>query len=148
MANTVTSTALKTNSLTSRFYNDKQLASLQRLGDVLIPRYNDFPAFSEVGCIAYIDEVMESAKPQDIKDFGLLLSVMRFLPKFMLAGIVKLAVNADKTPEFIAPLLRQLNIGIRGVVYTLYYANVVPEGYQGKQPNDVIDYHVSCKPDK
>lgn len=131
----------------SRFYNSKQLASLDRLGDILIPRTADFPSFSDVGCVHHVDEVMESAKPQDVKDFGLLLTVMRFLPKFMLVGLVKLAVGANQLPEFIAPIFRQLDIGIRGVIYTLYYANVYHDNYTGKQVYDAIDYHVSCKPD-
>ncbi len=131
----------------SRFYNEKQIASLERLGDVLIPRTADFPSFSDVGCVMSVDEVMGVAKPQDIQDFGLLLTVMRFLPKFMLVWIVKLGIHANKFPEFIAPLLRQLDIGIRGVVYSLYYSNVVPADYKGKKPFDVIDYHVHCEPD-
>ncbi len=131
----------------SRFYNTKQIASLERLGDILIPRTEEFPAFSDVGCVMYVDEVMEVAKPQDIQDFGLLLTVMRFLPKFMLIWIIKLGIHANKFPEFIAPLLRQLDIGIRGVIYSLYYSNVLPSDYTGKQPNDVIAYHVKCEPD-
>ncbi len=131
----------------SKFYNKNQIASLERLGDVLIPRTAEFPSFSDVGCVMAVDEVMGVAKPQDIQDFGLLLTVMRFLPKFMLVFIIKLGLNANKFPEFIAPLLRQLDIGIRGVIYSLYYANIHPSYYKGKQPNDVIGYHVKCEPD-
>lgn len=133
--------------MTSSLYNHRQLAALSRLGDILIPHSEDFPAFSQVGCIDHIDAVMQPAKPQDIKDFGRLLSVLYYVPDFLLVGLIKLAVNANRMPEFVAPILRQLDIAIRGVVFTLYYANVVAEDYQGRQPYDAIDYHVHCAPD-
>lgn len=131
----------------SRFYSAKQLQTLNRLGDVLIPASADFPSFSQVGCVVHIDDVMTAADKQDIKDFGTLLSVMHYLPTFVLAGIIKLSLAANKTPSIIAPILRQLDIAIRGVIYTLYYANQTGLGYQGKTAYDAIDYHVACRPD-
>lgn len=131
----------------SRFYSAKQLQTLNRLGDVMIPSSADFPSFSQVGCVVHIDEVMAAANEQDTKDFGTLLTVMQYLPTFMLAGIVKLGLAANKAPSVIAPTLRQLDIALRGVVYTLYYANQTGLGYQGKTVYDAIDYQVTCRPD-
>jgi hypothetical protein len=40
-------------------------------------------------------------------------------------------------------LFRQLNLGLRGIIFSLYYGGPVGFGYQGKAPLDVIGYHIN-----
>lgn len=132
----------------SSLFNAPQLSGLRKLGDIMLPANGDFAAFSSTGCIERIDDLMSTAHPDDVRDFGLLLQVCHYLPRFAVEWIVKLADNADRLPGFIAPLARTLNIGIKGVVVSLYYSGHRPATWRGKTGLDTIDYHVHCAPDQ
>lgn len=132
----------------STLFNARQLSGLQKLGDILVPANGEFPAFSTTGCIERIDDLMGTAHPDDVRDFGLLLLAFHYLPVFVIEWIVRLADSADRWPALIAPSLRTLNIGIKGVVLSLYYSGYHRITYQGKTGLDVIDYHVHCTPDQ
>lgn len=128
----------------SNIFNGAQLKVIERIGDVMIPSADDFPSFSELGAIVGIDRVMAPAHPADIKDLGMLLHVLRFMPNFVIALIIKLAVSAHKSNSFISPLLRQLDIGLRGIIYSLYYADIKADNFTGKSPFDVMGFALDC----
>lgn len=132
----------------SSLFNARQLNGLQKLGDIVLPGYGEFPRFSDTGCIEHIDDLMSPAPPDDLKDLGKLLLVFHYLPTFAIEWILRLADGADRWPALIAPLLRTLNIGTKGVVFSLYYSGHHRTTYQGKTGLDVIDYHVHCAPDQ
>ena len=132
----------------SSLFSVRQLQGLEKLGDVMLPGNQDFPSFSATGCIERIDDLMGTAHPDDVRDFGLLLLAIHYLPTIMVEWLVRLADGADRWPAFIAPLLRTLNIGIKGVVLSLYYSGYHRSTYQGKTGLDAIDYHVHCAPDQ
>ncbi|MEZ5504815.1 MAG: hypothetical protein R3F47_14705 [Gammaproteobacteria bacterium] len=132
----------------STLFSVRQLNGLQKLGDVMLPANGEFPAFSATGCIERIDDLMGTAHPDDVRDFGLLLLVFHYLPPFVIDWIVRLADSADRWPAFIAPLLRQLNIGIKGVVLSLYYSGYQRTTSRAKNPLHAIDYQVHCAPDQ
>lgn len=136
------------NSGKSTLFTRRQLQGLCKLGDILAPAQGPFPAFSSTGCIDHIDALMGTAHPDDIRDLRGLLLVMSYLPRFAVEWIVRLADSADQWPAFLAPLLRTLNIGIKGVVYSLYYSGHHRATYQGQTALDAIDYDVHCAPDQ
>lgn len=132
----------------SSLFTARQLSGLQKLGDIMLPGHGDFPRFSATGCIERIDDLMGTAHPDDVRDFGLLLLVLNYLPAFAIEWIVRLADSAHRWPDLLAALPRTLNIGIKGVVFSLYYSGYHRATYQGKTGLDAIDYHVHCAPDK
>lgn len=127
----------------SKIFNAGQIKVIERIGDIMIPKADDFPSFSELGAVYAIDRVMEPAHPQDIKDLGLLLSILGFMPNFVIKFIINISVNAYKGNSFLSPLLRQLDIGLRGIIYSLYYANMKAENYTGSTPFDVMAYELN-----
>lgn len=127
----------------SKIFNPSQIRVIERIGDIMIPKAEDFPSFSELGAVHAIDRVMEPADPQDIKDLGMLLSVLRFMPDAFIRFIINIAVNAHKNDSFLGPLLRQLDIGLRGIVFSLYYANLKSDDYTGKTPFDVMEFELN-----
>ena len=131
------------NTTPSNLYSTRQLNGLRKLGDVMMPGNGAFPSFSDSGCIAAIDTAMGSAHPADIRDFGLLLWLCHLAPTFVIRGLVHTADRADRFPPLMAAQLRKANIGLKGVVVSLYYS-----GQQGLRQNptplDVIDYHLTC----
>lgn len=132
----------------SSLFTVRQLSGLQKLGDIMLPANGEFPAFSATGCIERIDDLMGTAHPDDVRDFGMLLLVFHYLPPFVIAWIVQLADSANRWPALIAPLLRTLNIGIKGVVFSLYYSGYHRATWQGRNGLAAIDYHVHCAPDQ
>lgn len=132
---------------TSTYFTAAQLHTLYRIGDIMIPANGAFPKFSATQGLEHIDAVMAPANANDIKDLALLLSILKFMPNFILAGLIKLSVKANSLPEVIAPLFRMLDIALRGIIYTIYYANKTGANYQGKTAFSAIDYAVHCEPD-
>lgn len=128
----------------SQIFNAGQIKVIEQIGDIMIPRADDFPSFSELGAIHAIDRIMAPAHPQDIKDLGMLLTLLRFMPAFIIRLILTVAVNAHKSNGFISPLLRQLDIGLRGIIYSLYYANLKSDDFKGKTPFDVMEFELNC----
>jgi acyl-CoA reductase-like NAD-dependent aldehyde dehydrogenase len=98
-----------------------QLAGLQKVGDVLIPGDGNLRSFSASGCAANVDVMLVHMNPEDRDGIQLLLGVLRFLPRFAVRGLFRLAGAQQKMPEPLAAVLRQINIGVKGMVMTLYY---------------------------
>lgn len=132
----------------SELFSVRQLNGLQRVGDLLIPANGQFPAFSSTGSIERIDDLMGAAHPDDVRDFGYLLLVLNYLPVFVIRILLDLTSKTEQMPALIAPLFRQLNIGLKGVVFSLYYSGYQRATYTGANTLDVIDYHVHCAPDQ
>jgi len=128
----------------SSLFTRRQLMGLQKLGNIVMPGGNGFPSFSQTGCIQHVDITMGSAHPDDVRDFGYLLLLFHYLPKLAVTWIIKLADQPDRFPEILASQLRKLNIGIKGVVVSLYYSGKTGFG-QSLSPLDVIEFSLNCK---
>lgn len=132
----------------SIYLNRKQLASLERIGDMYIPARGDFPGFSRVGCIEHVDTVLQEIDSGDARLFALLLTLLRFVPAAGMHWLLGALDNHHHYPEPIAGLLRLLNLSLKGVVMSLYYSGMTGAGYSGRNPLEVIDYHVHCEADE
>jgi len=127
----------------SKLFTQHQLQGLRKIGDIMLPAGNGFPSFSECGCIAAVDTAMSSAHKDDIRDFGYLLLACHYAPTPIVKLIINMADNAERFPSFIAPLMRKLNIGIKGIVISLYYSG--KQGFSNSaNPLNVIDFNLTC----
>lgn len=88
----------------------------------------------------HIDDLVAFAPEDDIKDLGMVLGIFSFLPKGLLVWIVKKMANAHKNHGPAGNLLRQLNMGIRGIVFSLYYSEKPGVSYTGKNPDALIGF--------
>lgn len=122
----------------SEFLSKREIKGLMKLGDVICPKNDEFPSFSELGCIEYVDEAVGSLDPYDRNDLKLFLKVASLLPKFMIK-FVMIIINRP----FMA-LLRMGNIGIKGIIYSLYYSGKQGSNYKGKPIFDIIKYEVNA----
>ncbi|OLS24212.1 MAG: hypothetical protein HeimC3_21110 [Candidatus Heimdallarchaeota archaeon LC_3] len=124
------------NEFSSKFLSKREIKGLSKIGDILIPKNDPFPSFSESGCISKVDTALKNLDPFDRNDLKLFLKVSAILPKF-LVKIIVLLINRP----FIT-LLRMGNLGIKGVVYSLYYSNSKGPEYKGKDVYDIIGYKI------
>ena len=129
----------------SHYLSRREIRGLIKVGDLVIPGGYGMPSFSETGCVDYIDEVMAPTPSADVKDFKLLMMVFSVLPEFLIKGILMLLDKESVFPDSVGGLLRLLNVGIKGVVFSLYYSNKTREFYQGPQVHEVIGYQVNCE---
>jgi len=127
----------------SEFMGHKELIVFNRIGDLMIPAYEEFPTFSAIGCIAHIDGVVRHAPAEDIAQLRGLLKLLYFMPTFVLRFIIWLTKSADKWPEPIGTNLRLLDMGLRSIVVTLYYSGKVGEDYSGKSPLELMGYELN-----
>lgn len=130
----------------SLFLSQAELRGLNKVGDLVIPGGYGFPSFSETGCINHVDEVMAPTPEADVKDFKLLMKVFSVAPEFLIKGILKLLDKESAFPEPIGGLLRLLNVGIKGVVFSLYYSGKSSDFYQGPSVHEAMGYQVHCQP--
>lgn len=102
----------------------KQLRGLLRLGDVVIPGDEDLPSFSGSGAADGIDRMLPYMYESDRSSLLLLLDACARMPRPAIRGIVALAASAARYPEPVAGVLRMANIGIKGVVQSLYWSDI------------------------
>lgn len=129
--------------MTSSYLSPRALKTLNRLGDILIPRNGDFPSFSEYGGLEHVDKMVAYAPQDDIADLNMVLTLLASAPGFVLNILVRAMSNAQDSNGPLAGLLRQLNLAIRGIVFACYYAERPGEGFSGKDPVDVIGFSIN-----
>jgi aldehyde dehydrogenase (NAD+) len=108
----------------ARLLTPAQMAGLLKIGDVLIPGDDVMPSFSGAECAAQADRMLLYMNQGDRDGVRLLLGIFRFLPAVLLRAIFALTDRHERFPEPLAALLRLVNLGIKGVVMTLYYSDV------------------------
>ncbi|MCE1180075.1 MAG: hypothetical protein LWW86_13775 [Micrococcales bacterium] len=101
-----------------------QQRGLLRLGDVVIPGDGDLPSFSESGCADGIDRMLPYMYEADRSSLLTLLEACARLPRPAIRRIVAIAAAADRFPEPAAGVFRLANIGIKGVVQSLYWSDI------------------------
>ncbi|MCZ7666688.1 MAG: hypothetical protein M5U34_05380 [Chloroflexi bacterium] len=88
----------------------------------MLPGDGELPSFSAYGCLENVDDLVAYAPAEDISLLNTVLAVLSFLPTGVLRWLVgqMSAVKPDE-PGLMAPLYRQLNFGLRGIIFSLYY---------------------------
>ena len=124
----------------SQFFGNRALKGLMRIGDILIPGNDEFPSFSGFQCMDHIDDLAAFAPRDDIKDLGMVLSILSFLPDFALIALVKKMAKSHQNNGPVGTLLRQLNMGIRGIVFSLYYSEKPGFNYKATNPTEQIGF--------
>ena len=128
----------------SAYLSPRALRGLNRIGDIICPRHEEYPAFSELGCIVHVDRVVENAPPDDVKQLDSFLALMATMPTFVLRFVVWLAGTGDAWPDAIGSQLRLLGLGLRSVVITLYYSGEKGPDYAGRTPHEIIGFRLNA----
>ena len=119
---------------------------LCRLGDIICPKNEEFPSYSELGVIEFVDEMLETAPESDIQDLGLVLMILSFMPTFVLVWLVKSMNNSHHKEGIISNLFRQLDFGIKGIIFSTYYSGEKGKNYSGKLPSEIIGFSMNRIP--
>jgi len=120
-----------------------QRIGLEKLGDIYAPGDDDFPSFSQLGCAVHARELLEFIPPRELRALQQLLSACRWAPNWSLGLLVRLAEVSPRMPGSLGSTLRALRLGLRSMVYSLYYSGQAGPDYDGPLPLQIIDYEVS-----
>ncbi len=126
-------------------FSNRAIKGICKAGDVYLPQNGEFPKYSDVGGTQFLDMMIENAPPKDIKALNLAMAIISFLPNFMVAWLVNWFASATKSSSngIIASNLRQLHMGLRGLVYGTYYSELINPNYKGKTPLELLDYSIN-----
>ena len=112
----------------SKHLGARQVAGLEKMGNVLVPGDGELASFGASGCSSEVDRILDHMPGSDLKDLKLLLTLMSFLPMFIVAWFLAFLELSPRMPDWIAGPLRFVRLGIRGLVLTLYYSH--PQAHQ------------------
>lgn len=108
----------------SKHLGPRSLRGLTKAGDILIPGDETLPAFSQTPCLTEMDRIADWMTPQDRGGFQFLTGLFSYMPSPLIRGLLSIADRADSLPSLIAPPFRLINVGVKGVIYTLYYSDL------------------------
>ncbi|MDQ7841096.1 MAG: hypothetical protein RDU83_08735 [bacterium] len=127
--------AIRTPILTPR-----EVRALERVGDIVAPAHGPLPAFSATGCVRYVDDLLRYMPPGDVADIRLLLRILSLKPTSGIRFILALARAGHRWRGPLGAVLRMIEIGLKGLVISLYYSGKTAPGYLGRTTVDVIGY--------
>ena len=128
----------------ANLFSTRATKGLLKVGEIYCPRNGEFPSFKEAAGTAYLNNLVTNVPPEDFSSLGLVLAIFSFLPD----GILKWIINActksqnNLSDGILSSTLRQLNIGLRGLCFSIYYSEFTNPNYKGKKPLEVIDYKI------
>ncbi len=110
------------------------------MGNILLPKTQDFPSFSETGCIEHIDDILAFAPKDDISGLNSLLVIFSFLPGGTLKWIIKKMGKSHSESGSLSVIFRQLDFGLKGIIYTCYYSGKTGKNFTGRNPHKIIGF--------
>ena len=107
----------------SRWLTPKATAGLTKAGDVLVPGNGTLPSFSGSGLLSEADRILDYLPETDRTGLIGLAEGLSLAPHWLLRFLFWITVHADYFPGVIASPLRQVDVGLKGFIFTLYYSN-------------------------
>lgn len=126
-------------------FSNRAIKGICKLGDIFLPENGEFPKYSDVAGTHRLNDLVEYAPKDDFQSLNLVLIIFSFLPNFILKMIANKMVSAMTDPgeNIILTTFRQMNMGIRGLLYSTYYSELTNPNYKGKTPLQVMDYTIN-----
>ncbi len=124
----------------SKHFNKKQLLGLIKLGDVVIPGDRHLPKFSETEFVLEIDRMLDYMEEEDLEGLKLLMSIFKFTPKVFIRLILQISEYHASTPHFIGTTLRLIKLGLKGIIFTLYYSGIKDTEKNGNRIHRIIGW--------
>jgi acyl-CoA reductase-like NAD-dependent aldehyde dehydrogenase len=124
----------------SKYFNRNQLLGLLKAGDVILPGTDVSPSFSGIGCIDHVDRIAAYLSHDDLSGLRTLLALFRYAPKWLIRLLMTACTKNDRFPGFMGTALRTIDLGVKGLVMSLYYSNLTGDGYAGKKIFEIIGW--------
>ena len=129
--------------MNSKYLSNSALKSLGRIGDLLIPGDSAFPSFTAYGFLDHIDDLVAYVPEDDRSSLNMVLAILSPMPDSVLNWLIKKMATAHQNTGPLGDVFRQLNMGIRGIVFSLYYSEKPGEAYLGENPTEMIGFKLN-----
>lgn len=116
--------------------------SWERVGRVLVPGNATLPRYDYAGVSAQIPTILAASSQEDEVLIRLVVLWFGFLPLLLIGGLLKLLNAWAYGTKWAGTLPRLLLIGIKGVIYTSYYAGVDTNN----QVHSGMEFALNCEP--
>lgn len=110
----------------SRHLSAAQMRGLAKVGDLVVPGDDLLPKFTESGSLQEVDRMLDHMSPFDRDGVKLLLTIFCWLPRFVGSAILWVSEHDRSLPGPLGAACRMINLGIKGVVMSLYYSDLGP----------------------
>ena len=124
--------------------NATQRRAWCHIGDVLVPGHGTLPKYSDTNAVALIPRLLAAGHPDDTAAITLVVRMLRFLPKPLLAMLLRLVAVASLVRGAPGGPFRLLQLGLRGVVLSSYYAGLDLDGEGLSRVHGQLGYRISC----
>ena len=116
------------------------MRGIKKVGDVILPGSEAFPRFSETDFSSEFSRISHFMNPDDREGFKLLTALLGFTPDFLIRVLFWFLSFHSFFPRPIGALMRQVNIGLKGVVLTMYYSGLDDSQGKGKMILSGLNY--------
>jgi acyl-CoA reductase-like NAD-dependent aldehyde dehydrogenase len=130
----------------TQYLNSWQVRGLCKLGDVIIPGDEKLPKFSNTCFVFSADKMLKYLPKDDLAGLKLLLFVFAFTPKILILILLHIIEKRDRFPAPMALPLKMLNVGLKGVVFTLYYSKLDDIHNWGNKIMETLNYETKIIP--
>lgn len=127
----------------SKIFGNRAIIALERLGDIFCPAQGDFPSYKQCGCVEHVDKVAAYAPADDLKSLNMLLSILSFMPGFVLRWLIRKMAASHAQNGMLSPTFRMLDFGLKGIIFGTYYSGKVGKNYKGKTPPEVLEFSIT-----
>ncbi|MDH5581563.1 MAG: aldehyde dehydrogenase family protein, partial [Bdellovibrionales bacterium] len=126
--------------MSSRFLNEKELKGFLKTADILLPGEGELPRFGQTDFSRYIDDILEEATATDVQDLKMLFGIFYWIPSFFIRIILVVSEKSDFGPRFWQLNMRLINIGLKGIIYSLYYSRLPDADKNGERIFNMIGW--------
>lgn len=113
----------------------REILGLEKVGDAYCPYEPEIPSFQDLRCAENACRVLDYVPETDLKDLKMLLRVLGFMPGILITLCVVVMEIAWERGFLFGSTLKQIRLGLRGIVFSLYYSTPAVQkalGYEVK----------------
>jgi acyl-CoA reductase-like NAD-dependent aldehyde dehydrogenase len=114
-------------------FSNLSLRGIKKVGDVIIPGEVGFPRFSDTQFTEEFGRISHFMNSDDREGFKLLTAILGLTPSLLIRGLFWFLSFHIYFPKIIGALMRQVNVGLKGVVLTMYYSGLDDQQGNGKR---------------
>ncbi|RLA63556.1 MAG: hypothetical protein DRQ88_01690 [Epsilonproteobacteria bacterium] len=129
--------------MTSTYLNQRELKGFLKLADVMIPGEGDLPSFSSTNFVNFIDLVLEEVNDTDLGDLKFLFGLLAIMPNFLIHWSMLFVENFQIGPDFLKGNLAKIEIGLKGIIYSLYYSRLPDHNADGDKIFKVLGWETN-----
>jgi acyl-CoA reductase-like NAD-dependent aldehyde dehydrogenase len=105
-------------------FSELSLKGIIKVADILIPGDEERPSFSKTSFISELYRMTDFMNQDDKAGLKLLTTLLGLMPSFLIRLFLIVVFKHHLFPGILGSLLRQIEIGLKGIVMTLYYSNL------------------------